>query len=149
MLQNQVVKMRETYQSTLCKPNVLSQLKSFTINEKFELNRDDASYMLSFETDVPIDNVLLQCDVPIDLLDSEKNTCVLSYSECDENDGNFLLATYRLNFSYLSSFFKIISDNIHISYKIPSKHHTVRYKDKNNRRPIWNASGLRYFTNST
>lgn len=95
ILQNQVVKMRETYQSTLSKPNVLSQLKSFTINEKFELNRDDASYMLSFETDVPIDNVLLQCDVPIDLLDSEKNTCVLSYSECDENDGNFLLVTYR------------------------------------------------------
>jgi len=87
--------MRETYQSTLVKPNMLSQLKTFQINEKFELNRDDASYMLSFETDSPIDNVLLQCDVPIDLLDSDKNTCVLSYSECDEADNNFLLVTYR------------------------------------------------------
>lgn len=77
--------MRTTYQTTLTNPNMLSQLKNFTINEKFELNRDDASYTLSFETDVPIDNILLQCDVPIDLLDSEKNTCVLSYSECDEN----------------------------------------------------------------
>jgi Bardet-Biedl syndrome 7 protein len=77
--------MRETYQSTLNNTDTLSQLKSFQINEKFELNRDDASYILSIEADVPIDNVLLQCDVPIDLLDSDKNTCVLSYSECDEN----------------------------------------------------------------
>ena len=77
--------MRETYQATLSNNDTLSQLKSFQINEKFELNRDDASYMLTIEADVPIDNVLLQCDVPIDLLDSEKNTCVLSHSDCDEN----------------------------------------------------------------
>ena len=77
--------MRETYQATLTNNDTLSQLKSFQINEKFELNRDDASYMLTIEADVPIDNVLLQCDVPIDLLDSEKNTCVLSHSDCDEN----------------------------------------------------------------
>ena len=77
--------MRETYQATLSNNDTLSQLKSFQINEKFELNRDDASYMLTIEADVPIDNVLLQCDVPIDLLDSEKNTCVLSQSDCDEN----------------------------------------------------------------
>lgn len=94
-IQNQVLKMRDTYQSTLNNSKALSQLKMFQINEKFELNRDDASYTLSIESEVPIDNVLLQCDVPIDLLDSEKNSCVLSYSDCDENDGNFLLVTYR------------------------------------------------------
>ena len=84
-LQNNVLKMRETYQQTLNNPKTLSQLKMFQINEKFELNRDDASYTLSIEAEVPIDNVLLQCDVPIDLLDSDKNSCVLSYSDCDEN----------------------------------------------------------------
>ena len=84
-IQNNVLKMRDTYQQTLNNSKTLSQLKMFQINEKFELNRDDASYTLSIEAEVPIDNVLLQCDVPIDLLDSEKNSCVLSYSDCDEN----------------------------------------------------------------
>jgi Bardet-Biedl syndrome 7 protein len=88
-LQNDVLKSRDTYQQTLNNSKTLSQLKMFQINEKFELNRDDASYTLSIEAEVPIDNVLLQCDVPIDLLDSEKNSCVLSYSDCDENVFNF------------------------------------------------------------
>ena len=77
--------MRDTYQSTLNNEKTLSQLKMFQINDKFELNRDDASYTLSIESEVPIDNVLLQCDVPIDLLDSEKNSCVISYSDCNPN----------------------------------------------------------------
>lgn len=63
---------------------VLSQLKAFQINDKFELSKDDASYTLSIESEVPIDNVLLQCDVPIDLLDTNKNACVVSHSDCDE-----------------------------------------------------------------
>jgi len=88
-IQNDVLKSRDTYQQTLNNSKTLSQLKMFQINEKFELNRDDASYTLSIEAEVPIDNVLLQCDVPIDLLDSEKNSCVLSYSDCDENVFNF------------------------------------------------------------
>jgi Bardet-Biedl syndrome 7 protein len=77
--------MRDVYQSTLNNSKVLSQLKTFNINEKFELNRDDASYVLSLESEVPIDNVLLQCDAPIDLLDSDRNSCVVSYSDCDES----------------------------------------------------------------
>ena len=84
-MQSEVSKMRVNYQSTLNNPKSISQLKSFQIKHRFELNRDDASYTLSLEAEVPIDNVLLQCDVPIDLLDSEKNSCVVSYSECDEN----------------------------------------------------------------
>ena len=84
-LQSNVMRMRDVYQSTLNNSNSLSQLKTFQINDKFDLNRDDASYTLLIEAEVPIDNVLLQCDVPIDVLDSDKNSCVLSYSECDEN----------------------------------------------------------------
>lgn len=80
--------MRDVYQSTLSNVHSLSQLKSFQVNHRFELNRDDASYTLSIEAEVPIDNVLIQCDVPIDLLDSEKNSCVVSYSDCDENVRN-------------------------------------------------------------
>lgn len=56
-LQSQVVKMRNVYKSTLTNPNSLSQLKTFQINNRFELNRDDASYTLSIEAEVAIDNV--------------------------------------------------------------------------------------------
>lgn len=47
------------------------------------LSRSDASYLLSLEVQTAIDNVLLQSDVPIDLLDVEKNSAVVSYSTCD------------------------------------------------------------------
>ena len=43
----------------------------------------------------PIEHILIQCDVLLELLDIEKNTSVVSRSECDRNDGNSLLATYR------------------------------------------------------
>lgn len=33
--------------------------------------------------------------------------------------------------------------------QIPGKHHETGYKDSNDRRPIWNAAGLRDFTYST
>jgi Bardet-Biedl syndrome 7 protein len=87
--------MRDKYQSTLTNNSELSSLQSFHINDKFELCKDDASYNLSLETDVPIDNILLQCDVPIDLLDTDKNSCVMSHSDSSEQDGNFLLVTFR------------------------------------------------------
>jgi Bardet-Biedl syndrome 7 protein len=38
---------------------------------------------LSLEVQTSIDNVLLRSDVPIDLLDVEKNSAVVSYSQCD------------------------------------------------------------------
>ena len=49
----------------------------------------------SLETPTPIDNVLIQSDVPLDLLDVEKNSAVVSYSQCDQDSNNVLLATYR------------------------------------------------------
>jgi Bardet-Biedl syndrome 7 protein len=35
------------------------------------------------EAQTSIDNVLVQSDVPVDLLDVEKNSAVVSYSACD------------------------------------------------------------------
>lgn len=40
--------------------SALSAIPQFAINDKFALNRDDASYTLSIEVQIPIDNVLLQ-----------------------------------------------------------------------------------------
>ena len=49
------------------------------------LNKEDASYLLTIEVQTPIDNVMLQSDVPVDLLDVEKNSAVVSYSTCDQS----------------------------------------------------------------
>ena len=65
----------------------ISAVPYFNINDRFSLNRDDASYTLSIEVQVAIDNVLLQSDVPIDLLDVDKNSAVVSYSSCDTEVG--------------------------------------------------------------
>ncbi|KAL4229928.1 Bardet-Biedl syndrome 7 protein [Mactra antiquata] len=94
-LQQKVMSEREKYQQTAQSTTAISAVPSFYINDKFVLNREDASYTLSLELQMPIDNVLLQSDVPIDLLDVEKNSAVVSYSACHPEEGNFLLATYR------------------------------------------------------
>lgn len=94
-LQQKVTDEREKYQQTAYSKTAVSAVPIFPINEKFVLNREDASYTLSLELQTPIDNILLQSDVPVDLLDVEKNSAVVSYSACSPEEGNFLLATYR------------------------------------------------------
>ncbi|XP_053734595.1 Bardet-Biedl syndrome 7 protein isoform X3 [Synchiropus splendidus] len=95
-LQIKVLQGREQYQQTSQSSTAVSSVPVFSINDKFSLCRDDASYSLTLEVQTAIDNLLLQSDVPIDLLDVDKNSAVVSFSECDsETNGNFLLATYR------------------------------------------------------
>lgn len=66
------------------------------VNNKFTLNSEDSSYRLAVEIASPIDNILLQSDVPVDLMDVEKNSSVSSvYIDKQTSDGNYLLATYR------------------------------------------------------
>ncbi len=62
---------------------LLSAIPRISINDRFTLSQADASYNLSLEAQTSIDNVLLQSDVPVDLLDVEKNSAVVSYSVCD------------------------------------------------------------------
>lgn len=59
-LQQKVLQEREKYQLTAHSMSALSAIPQFAINDKFALNRDDASYTLSIEVQIPIDNVLLQ-----------------------------------------------------------------------------------------
>ncbi|XP_075716611.1 BBSome complex member BBS7 [Rhinoderma darwinii] len=95
-LQFKVVQERERYQHTSQSTTAVSAVPVFSINDKFTLNKDDASYSLILEVQMAIDNVLIQSDVPVDLLDVDKNSAVVSFSGCDsEPNGNFLLATYR------------------------------------------------------
>lgn len=83
MLQAKVLQERDKYHVAAMNDKAISAVPQFDINDKFSLNRDDASYTLSIEVKAAIDNVLLQSDVPIDLLDTEKNSAVVSYSACD------------------------------------------------------------------
>ncbi|XP_077135152.1 BBSome complex member BBS7 isoform X1 [Ranitomeya variabilis] len=95
-LQYKVVQERERYQHSSQSTTAVSAVPVFSINDKFTLNKDDASYSLVLEVQMAIDNVLMQSDVPVDLLDVDKNSAVVSFSGCDsEPNGNFLLATYR------------------------------------------------------
>ncbi|XP_034399170.1 Bardet-Biedl syndrome 7 protein isoform X2 [Cyclopterus lumpus] len=96
-LQVKVLQGREQYQQTSQSTTAVSAVPVFSINDKFTLSQDDASYSLTLEVQTAIDNLLLQSDVPIDLLDVDKNSAVVSFSECDSEqpNGNFLLATYR------------------------------------------------------
>ncbi|KAG8592861.1 hypothetical protein GDO81_000644 [Engystomops pustulosus] len=95
-LQFKVVQERERYQHSSQSTTAVSAVPVFSINDKFTLNKDDASYSLILEVQMAIDNVLIQSDVPVDLLDVDKNSAVVSFSGCDsEPNGNFLLATYR------------------------------------------------------
>ncbi|XP_048189524.1 Bardet-Biedl syndrome 7 protein isoform X2 [Perognathus longimembris pacificus] len=95
-LQYKVLQERENYQQSSQSSKAKSAVPSFSINDKFTLNKDDASYSLVLEVQTAIDNVLIQSDVPIDLLDVDKNSAVVSFSSCDsEPSDNFLLATYR------------------------------------------------------
>ncbi|XP_053670850.1 Bardet-Biedl syndrome 7 protein-like [Anopheles nili] len=95
-LEQTIAKERERYQlSTQALSSGLSAIPMLPINDSFVLLKDDATFLLSLEIPTPIEHVLLQCDAPITLLDVEKNTAVVSFSECDKLSGNSLLASYR------------------------------------------------------
>lgn len=59
-MQKKVLKERENYQQTASKNTTISAVPHFNINDKFILNKEDASYSLSVEVQTSIDNILLQ-----------------------------------------------------------------------------------------
>ena len=80
-LSGEVGKERERYQSqAVSSLGGMSAIPRLSITDSMTLNQTDASYMLSLECQTAIDNVLLQSDVPVDLLDVEKNSAVVSFS---------------------------------------------------------------------
>ena len=62
-LQQKVNTEREKYQQSANSNTAISAVPGFYINDKFVLNREDASYTLSLELQLPIDNVLLQVKI--------------------------------------------------------------------------------------
>uniref|UniRef100_UPI00359011B8 Bardet-Biedl syndrome 7 protein n=1 Tax=Myxine glutinosa TaxID=7769 RepID=UPI00359011B8 len=94
-LQAKVLQERERYQQSSISDATLSSIPPFSIRDKFVLCSEDATYILGIEVQTAIDHVLLQSDIPIDLDDVDKNSAVVSHSVCDNENSNFLLATYR------------------------------------------------------
>jgi Bardet-Biedl syndrome 7 protein len=90
---------KEQYQETVAAAqtgsDAVSALPAFQVNDKFSLNQDEAWYTLSIELQCPIDMVVLQSDVPVDLQEVDKSSAVVSHSPPDPENGNFLLATFR------------------------------------------------------
>lgn len=94
-LQIKVADERERYQAMASQGGAISAVSHFQVNDKWRLSRTDASYILSIEVHTAIDFILLQSDVPVDLLDVDRNQAVVSYSATSVEDGNYLLTTYR------------------------------------------------------
>ena len=135
-LSGEVGKERERYQSqAVSSLGGMSAIPRLSITDSITLNQTDASYMLSLECQTAIDNVLLQSDVPVDLLDVEKNSAVVSYSSCSPEEGNFLLATYRCQVC-----FKKQNKNL----SVPGKHNQTGDQDPHHRGSIWDADGIRH-----
>lgn len=59
-LQYKVLQEREKYQQSSQSSKAKSAVPSFSVNDKFTLNKDDASYSLILEVQTAIDNVLIQ-----------------------------------------------------------------------------------------
>ena len=59
-LQQKVNMERERYQMLAQSSSAVSAVPKFSLNDRFSLSRDDASYTLSIEVESAIDTVLLQ-----------------------------------------------------------------------------------------
>ena len=62
-LQQKVVAEREKYQYLAQSETAVSAVPHFSMNDRFALSRDDASYTLSIEVQNAIDTVLLQVTI--------------------------------------------------------------------------------------
>nr|XP_002127808.1 Bardet-Biedl syndrome 7 protein homolog [Ciona intestinalis] len=93
--------MQRTSKAVASNSDIMTYAPAFHVNDKFVLSPNDSSYTLSIEVQTAIDHIVLQSDVPIDLLDVESTSAVVSYTtnppstDGSSNTDNFLLATYR------------------------------------------------------
>jgi len=85
-----VIKEREKYAKV--SESLVATDVQFKLNDKWALSADEACYQLHLELTVPLETVLLQCDVPVELLEADSNVAIVSHTK---TEGGGLLATYR------------------------------------------------------
>lgn len=59
-IQKTVSRQQEKYQQNVNTKVYMTSLRSFHVNTSFVLNKDDSSYQLSIELQIPIENILIQ-----------------------------------------------------------------------------------------
>ncbi|KAJ1521166.1 hypothetical protein ONE63_002861 [Megalurothrips usitatus] len=95
-LEEKVAAERDRYLAAAENGNtLLSVVPHLSVNHKMSLIREEAAYLLTLEAATAIDNVLVQCDVPVDVLDVDRNSAVVSFSDCGPESGNKALVTFR------------------------------------------------------
>ncbi|CAG9536210.1 unnamed protein product [Cercopithifilaria johnstoni] len=95
-LQERIEKERQRYNKiTMSKDSVPVSIPHFIINDQFKLDKKAICYSLIIELIIPIDFILLQSDVAMELLDVERNAAIISITPPDGTSKNELLATYR------------------------------------------------------
>ncbi|XP_072254209.1 BBSome complex member BBS7-like, partial [Pyxicephalus adspersus] len=88
-----VEKMERIIPILACQDRVLRILEGSDLMYEVEVPGPPSVLALNGGDGVPI---IVTSDVPVDLLDVDKNSAVVSFSGCEsEPNGNFLLATYR------------------------------------------------------
>ncbi|KAK0417251.1 hypothetical protein QR680_012905 [Steinernema hermaphroditum] len=83
------------YEKATQKSGGPSRIPRFSINDQFVLDKLNACYSLSIELIVPIDIIIVQSDVLLDLMDIEKSNAVVSKTMPPEGSGNAVLALIR------------------------------------------------------
>ncbi|VDN04159.1 unnamed protein product [Thelazia callipaeda] len=85
-LERKVYEERQKYHETISQDGIVPvTAPRFMIHDQYKFSKKTACFLLVIDSIIPIDYVLLQSDVPVDLLDDEKNSA----------SKNALLATYR------------------------------------------------------
>lgn len=74
---------------------LLAMSAPFTVQDVCKLDPEEACYILTLESAVPIFTVAIQSSALLQLLDVPSNVAIMSRSPPDEANGNLTLATYR------------------------------------------------------
>ncbi|VDK82988.1 unnamed protein product [Litomosoides sigmodontis] len=95
-IQEKIGKERQRYDKITTATNAVPlPIPHFIIHDQFKLDKEAACYSLFIELIIPIDFILLQSDVTIELPDVEGNAAIISITPPDGTSKNALLATYR------------------------------------------------------
>eukprot|EP00927_Polykrikos_kofoidii_P066801 TRINITY_DN62362_c0_g1_i1.p1 TRINITY_DN62362_c0_g1~~TRINITY_DN62362_c0_g1_i1.p1 ORF type:complete len:773 (+),score=168.48 TRINITY_DN62362_c0_g1_i1:104-2422(+) len=92
-LKHQLEREKQQYQR-LSSESIAMQTTT-KVSHRFNLNSEEACYILTIDSQAPLELIALRADVEVDLLDHEGTSAILSRSSKGD-PGNPLLATYRM-----------------------------------------------------
>jgi len=91
-LRKDLEKEKGQYQKLSCES--IAMQTTTKVSHRFNLNSEEACYILTIESQSPLELISLRADVDVDLMDHEGTSAILSRSKGDPV--NPLLATYRM-----------------------------------------------------